>query len=70
MNVGPSLRLLGIGSRVTEDGTLRTAVLSDGRSVHLVKAGQVVAGYSVAEVSETGVTLADAAGAQWKLKLK
>lgn len=70
MNLGPPLRLLGIGSRVTPEGTVWTAVLSDGTKVHLAKAGDVISGYAVAEVSEDAVTLADAAGAQWKLRLK
>ena len=67
---GPSLRLSGIGSSDTPQGPVRTAIISDGSTVHLVKAGETVAGYSVIDVAEDSVTLANAAGAQWTLKLK
>lgn len=67
---GPSLRLSGMGSTTTPTGTVRTAVISDGTTVHLVKQGDTVGGYKVVEITDDTVTLADAAGAQWKLKLK
>jgi hypothetical protein len=63
---GPSLRLSGIGST----GGVRTAVLSDGRTVHLANVGDIVNGYSIVEISEDAVTIADASGAQWKLKMR
>ncbi len=63
---GPSLRLSGIGTT----GTARTAVISDGVTVHLVKVGETVRGYGVVEITESSVTLADAAGAQWLLRMK
>jgi hypothetical protein len=64
--MGPSLRLAGIGTT----GTARTAVISDGVTVHLVKVGETVAGYAVVEIGENSATIADAAGAQWLLRLK
>jgi hypothetical protein len=63
---GPSLRLAGIGTT----GTARTAVISDGVTVHLVKTGETVGGYAVVEITESSVTIADAAGAQWQLSMK
>jgi hypothetical protein len=67
---GPSLRLAGIGSTTTEGGLVRTAVIGDGTTVHLVKVGETVSGYAVVEITDDTVTLANAAGAQWQLKLK
>jgi hypothetical protein len=63
---GPSLRLAGIGTT----GTARTAVISDGMTVHLVKVGETVGGYAVVEITESSATLVDAAGAQWLLRMK
>jgi hypothetical protein len=62
---GPSLRLSGIGST----GGVRTAVISDGRTVHLANVGDIVNGYSIVDISDDAVTIADASGAQWKLKM-
>lgn len=62
----PALRLSGIGST----GDVRTAVISDGRTVHLVKVGETVNGYEVVEITEETVTIADASGAQWQLRMK
>jgi hypothetical protein len=59
---GPSLRLSGIGSTKTESGAVRTAIVSDGTTVHLVKTGETVMGYAVIEITDDAVTLADAAG--------
>lgn len=67
---GPVLRLSGIGSSDTPQGPIRTAVISDGTTVHLVKVGETVSGYSVVEITDEAVTLANAAGAQWVLRLK
>ncbi len=66
----PQLALSGIGSTETAEGTVRTAVISDGQSVHLAKIGDVVGGYSVVEIAENAVTIANAAGARWLLRLK
>jgi hypothetical protein len=67
---GPALRLSGIGSSDTPQGPVRTAVISDGSSVYLVKVGETVNGYSVVDVTEDSVTLTKAAGAQWVLRVK
>src|SRR5262245_30009667 len=67
---GPSLRLAGIGETETEAGTIRTAVISDGRTVHLVKVGEAVSGYAVVAITDAAVTIADAGGAQWILRLR
>jgi hypothetical protein len=67
---GPSLQLSGIGSTNSPAGPVWSAVISDGRTVHLVTVGQSVAGYSVVAVTENSVTLADATGAQWTLRLQ
>jgi hypothetical protein len=48
---------------------VHTAVLSDGSTVHLVKAGDTVGGYRVVEVTESSVTLADGDGAAYVLRL-
>jgi hypothetical protein len=62
----PSLRLSGVGSTAG----VRTAVISDGTTVHLVKEGEVVNGYAVVEITDDAVTIADASGAQWKLRMR
>ena len=62
----PALRLSGIGST----GDVRTAGISDGRTVHLVKVGETVSGYEMVEIAEETVTIADASGAQWQLRMK
>ena len=62
---GPRLRLTGVGS--TEG--VWTAVISDGVTVHLVKVGETVNGYAVVEIKEDRVTLGDASGAQWTLRM-
>jgi hypothetical protein len=64
--ITPSLRLSGIGST----GGVHTAVISDGTTVHLVKVGETVRGYAVVEISDDAVTIGDASGAQWKLRMK
>ena len=67
---GPIFSLAGIGSTSSADGVLLTAVLSDGNTVHLVNAGQTIAGYKIVTVTEDSVTLADAAGQQTILRLR
>ena len=62
---GPSLRLVGIGST----GDTRTAVISDGADIYLVKIGETVGGYAVVAIAETTITIADAAGAEWLLRM-
>jgi hypothetical protein len=62
---GPRLRLTGVGST----GGVWTAVISDGATVHLVKVGETVNGYAVLDIKEDTVTVADASGAQWTLRM-
>jgi hypothetical protein len=66
----PSLRLSGIGSTNSPAGPVWSAVISDGRTVHLVAVGESVGGYSVVAITENSVTIADAAGTQWTLRLQ
>lgn len=68
--VGPLLTLSGIGTTEASEGTMRTAVVSDGQTVHLIRVGETVGGYTVVDVAEDAVVLADATGAQWRLRLK
>jgi hypothetical protein len=58
--------LSGIGST----GGVRTAVIADGTTVHLVKVGETVNGYAVVEIADDAVIIADASGAQWRLRMK
>jgi hypothetical protein len=67
--VGPIYTLAGMAVTGTPEGTVRTAVLGDGRSVHLVKIGDAIGGYTVAEMTDTSVTLVDLAGARYVLTL-
>jgi hypothetical protein len=67
---GPSLTLSGIGESEMPDGIIRTAVISDGRTVHLAKTGDVVNGYAVVEITENSVVVGDAAGARWTLRFR
>jgi hypothetical protein len=66
----PTLRLSGIGSTNSPAGPVWSAVISDGGTVHLVMVGESVTGYTVVAITEDSVTIADAAGAQWKLRLQ
>jgi hypothetical protein len=67
---GPSLRLSGIGSTNSSAGRVWSAVISDGRTVHIVGVGESLAGYSVVAITEDSVTMADASGMQWTLRLQ
>jgi hypothetical protein len=67
---GPIFSLAGIGASASENGPQFTGVLSDGTTVHLVKAGEDVGGYKVVAVTEDSVTLADAQGVQTTLRLR
>jgi hypothetical protein len=67
--VGPVYTLAGMAVTGTAEGTVRTAVLADGRAVHLVKIGDAVGGYTVAEMTDTSVTLVDLAGTRYVLTL-
>jgi hypothetical protein len=51
---GPVYSLSGIGIA----GDLRTAVLTDGQDVRIVKIDDVIGGYTVVEITDSSVTLA------------
>jgi hypothetical protein len=67
---GPMLRLAGIGSLQTESGVVLTAIVSDGRSVHLARAGESVLGFTVIEVTDQSAVLAAADGTRHVLRLR
>lgn len=66
----PPYTLSGIAANATAGGPVRTAILSDGRTVHLVKAGESIGGYSVAAVDDDAVTLVDASGGRFVISLR
>ncbi len=68
--VGPPFKLSGIAATTGPDGEVRTAVLSDGTTVHLVKAGDRIGGYAVGAVSADSVTLTDGSGAEFVIRLR
>lgn len=63
--IRPQWTLAGIGI----NGEVRTAVITDGNTVRVVKTGDEMAGYRVSEVADTAVTLIDAAGRPMILRL-
>jgi hypothetical protein len=66
VSVAPVFTLAGIGI----DGDVRTAILTDGQDVHLMKIGERLGGYEIVEISDNSVTLAEAAGLRWVLRLR
>ena len=68
--VGPIYWLSGIGVSETPQGIVRTAVLSDGTTVHLVKIGNTVGGYTVVEITDVSATIADGSGTRYSLRLR
>jgi hypothetical protein len=69
--VRPRFSLSGIAiANSTDGGEVRTGILSDGQTVHLVKSGDSIGGYTVVDVSESTVTLSDASGARFVLNLR
>ena len=68
--VTPPYSLSGVATSAGPDGDVKTAVLSDGRTVHLVKAGENLGGYTVAAVDDDAVTLLDASGARFVIRLR
>jgi hypothetical protein len=68
--VAPPFLLSGVAATETAHGQVRTAVLSDGVTVHLVKVGDSIRGYSVAAVTDDAVTLVSAAGTRHILQLR
>ena len=68
--VRPTYRLSGIGISETADGVVRTAVLSDSVTVHLVKAGDTIGGFTIGEVTDSDVVLIDASGVRFVIRLR
>ena len=68
--VAPPYRLAGLAATAGPDGEVRTAVLSDGTTVHLVKVGDRVGGYLVSAIAGDAVTLTDASGAEFVIRLR
>jgi hypothetical protein len=63
---GPVFSLAGIA--VTGDS--RTAILAEGQAVHVVKVGERVGGYEIVEVTDNSVTLREASGVRYLLRLR
>lgn len=51
--VGPAFSLAGIGV----SGETRTAILTDGQSVHIVRVGERVGGFDLVEITDDSATL-------------
>jgi hypothetical protein len=68
----PALKLEGIAEDSTADAVVRTAIISDGGELHLVKEGDAVtARYLVAKISADVVELTDVGdGSVRRLALK
>ena len=67
--VGPIYSLVGLGVATTAEGSTRTAIVTEGANVHVVKAGDALGVYTVREITETTVFLVDAAGGLTSLRL-
>jgi hypothetical protein len=63
---GPAFSLSGIG--VT--GDTRTAILSDGQAVYVVKIGERVGQYEIVDITDGSVTLGEASGLRYVLRLR
>jgi hypothetical protein len=69
--VAPPLQLVGVAGNVIDGGIVRTAILSDGREMWLLAAGDTLPdGTSVVRVDEEAVVLADPAGVERVLRLR
>ncbi len=68
--VTPAYKLSGIGFTETPQGVVRTAVVSDGASVHLLKTGDAIGVYAVADVTDSSVVLTDVAGGRFVIRLR
>ncbi|MGQ0734552.1 MAG: hypothetical protein ACT4QD_12965 [Acidobacteriota bacterium] len=66
----PTLTLAGIATRVTPAGLVRTAVLSDGRSVFLARAGEAAGVFQVLDVAESSVIVQREGGPRLVLELR
>ena len=66
----PAYKLSGIGFTETPQGVVRTAVVSDGASVHLLKTGDAIGVYAVADVTDSSVVLTEVAGGRFVIRLR
>jgi hypothetical protein len=67
----PRLHLAGVATEHTAEGTAHTAVLSDGRDVWLLRAGETLPdGTTVVRVEEDAVVLAGPTGTERVLRLR
>ena len=64
--LGPVFSLSGIGI----SGTTRTAILSEGQDVHVVKIGDRVGNYDIVDITDNSVTLGEASGLRYVLRLR
>ena len=63
---GPLFSLAGIGI----SGEVKTAVLVEGDAVHVLKVGDTLGGYEIVEITENSVTLGQANGLRYVLRLR
>jgi hypothetical protein len=69
--VAPLLQLVGVAADLTDDGIIRTAILSNGREMWLLKVGgQLPDGRTIVRVEDDAVALADAFGQELVLRLR
>ena len=66
----PAYKLSGIGFTETPQGVVRTAVVSDGAAVHLLKTGDAIGVYTVADVTDSSVVLTEVAGGRFVIRLR
>jgi hypothetical protein len=66
VSLAPVFTLAGIAV----DGDVRTAILTDGQDVHLMKVGERLGGYEIVDITDSSVTLAEAPGMRWVLRLR
>ena len=66
----PTFRLSGIASDTNDGVTTLTAIVSDNGALAFVKVGdRLSSGYTVQQVSDTSITLVDAAGVATTIRL-
>jgi hypothetical protein len=68
--VGPPYQLSGIGISETAQGVVRTAVVSDGITVHLRRVGDTIGRFTVVDVTDDAAVLTDASGARFVIRLR
>lgn len=67
----PALRLLGVASSMTDEGLVRTAILSDGRELWMLTVGQTLPdGRAVTRVDDDAVTIDDPDGGVLVIRLR